>query len=109
MLLITCGYTISPVVKQLLAQTSASAYSHDADRLSVGRILQVRARARARVRARVRVWLANPNPNPNLEEGVGVVEENAVGVEHQGVVPGQGSGARGRSRVGVRVIKVRAA
>ena len=40
-LLITCGYTISPVVKQLLAQTSASAHSYDADRLSVGRILQV--------------------------------------------------------------------
>ena len=40
-LLITCGYTISPVVKQLLAQTSASSHSYDADRLSVGRILQV--------------------------------------------------------------------
>ena len=39
-LLITCGYTISPVVKQLLAQTSGS-HSYDSDRLSVGRILQV--------------------------------------------------------------------
>ena len=32
-LLITCGYTISPVVKQLLAQTSASSHSYAADRL----------------------------------------------------------------------------
>lgn len=39
-LLITCGYTISPVVKQLLAQTSGS-HAYDSDRLSVGRILQV--------------------------------------------------------------------
>jgi SpoVK/Ycf46/Vps4 family AAA+-type ATPase len=39
-LLIACGNTISPVVKQLLAQTSAGR-SFDADELTVGRILQV--------------------------------------------------------------------
>ena len=43
MLLITCGYTISPVVKQLLAQVR--------DRVRV----RVRVRLRLRVRVRVRV------------------------------------------------------
>ena len=39
-LLIACGNTISPVVRQLLAQTSTGR-SFDAEELTVGRVLQV--------------------------------------------------------------------
>ena len=37
-LLITCGYTISPVVKQLLAQTSASSHSSHSVQIMSGQI-----------------------------------------------------------------------